>query len=246
MAETKYILVLANSVRTKNNYCVAGKIATRLDRDKFEIQQEWIRLTDPRNPEGAVPYASTICSGHGQIHPLDIIKLELRDACNNPNHPEDWYFEPSRPWEFIRREDKSCLRKIADNSVTLWFDEGPPDSVHASYVTQMKPKPSSICLIQAPGNLDFCFQKKAVPDDAKPGQMKPKYIRDLSFTHAGRYHEFSVTDPDFMKRHNIWNRMQEVTQLLRLNESGNCFLCLSLGLEFRGRHYKICATIFEP
>ena len=80
MAETKYILVLANSIRTKNNYCVAGKIATRLDHDKFDIQEQWIRLTDPRNPEGAVPYANTICPGHGQIHPLDIIKLDLRDA----------------------------------------------------------------------------------------------------------------------------------------------------------------------
>jgi len=110
----------------------------------------------------------------------------------------------------------------------------------------MKPKPSSICLIQAPGNLDFCFQKKAVPDDRNPGQTKPKYVRDLSFYHAGHYHEFSVTDPDFMRRHKIWDRIQEVTQHLRLADAGHIFLCLSLGLEFRGRCYKICATIFEP
>jgi hypothetical protein len=110
----------------------------------------------------------------------------------------------------------------------------------------MKPAPSSSCLIQAPGNLDFIFQKKTVPDADKPGQMKVKYVRDLSFTHSGLYHEFSVTDPDFMRRRNIWNQMQEVAQHLRLTNFVDIFLCLSLGLEFRGRHYKICATIFEP
>jgi hypothetical protein len=78
MAETKYILVLANSARV-GKYCVAGKIATPRDDDTFDIQQQWVRLTDPRNAEGAVPYASTICPGHGQIHPLDIIKLDLRE-----------------------------------------------------------------------------------------------------------------------------------------------------------------------
>jgi hypothetical protein len=246
MAETKYILVLANSARTKNKYCVAGKTATRHDDGTIDIQQQWIRLTDSQNIEGAVSYATTICRGHGQIHPLDIIKVDLREPCKNPNHPEDCYFEPSRPWEFIQRVDKSCLPKIADNPAALWFDGVQPDSVPAGFVSQMKPTPSSICFIQAPGDLDFVFQKRTVPDGDKPGQVKVKYTRDLSFTHAGHYHEFSVTDPDFMRRHKIWDRMQEEPQHLRLTDSANIFLCLSLGLEFRSRHYKICATIFEP
>jgi hypothetical protein len=245
MTGTKYILVLANSVR-KGKHCVAGKIAVRLDHDQFSIQPQWIRLTDPRDPEGAVPYANTICAGHGPTRPLDIIKLDLREWCNQPDHPEDWYFEPSRPWEFIRREDKSCLARIADKPTALWFDEGRSNSVHPGYVRQMKPKPASLYLIQAPGDLDFCFQKIVVPDDDLPGQAKPKYIRDLTFTHAGRYHEFSVTDPDFMRRHNIWDRMQDTAQNMRLTTPANTFLCLSLGLEFRGRQFKICATIFEP
>ena len=71
MAETKYILVLANSARA-GKYCVAGKIATPRDDGTFDILQQWVRLTDPQNAEGAVPYAATICPGHGQIHPLDI------------------------------------------------------------------------------------------------------------------------------------------------------------------------------
>jgi hypothetical protein len=245
MAETKYILVLANSVRA-GKYCVAGKIVTRRNDGTFTIQQQWIRLTDPEDAEGAVSYATTICPGHGQIHPLDVIKVELRESCKNLNHPEDWYFEPSRPWVFVQREDKSCLPKIADNPAALWFDAAQPDSVRAGYVSQMQPASFSICLAQAPGNLDFIFQKRTVPDGDNPGQTKVKFTRDLSFTHAGHYHEFSVTDPDFMRRHNIWNKTQEVAQHLRFTDSANIFLCLSLGLEFRSRHYKICATIFEP
>lgn len=245
MAETKYILVLANSVRA-GKYCVAGKIATRCSDGNFDIQQDWVRLTDPQNAEGAVSYATTICSGHGPIHPLDIIKLDLRESCNNPNHPEDWYFEPSQRWEFIRQEDKGCLPKIVDNPAALWFDRIHSYSVEAGYVSQMKSKPFSICLIRAPGDLDFVFQKKTVPDGDNPNQTKLKNVRDLKFTHAGRYHEFSVTDPDFMRRHDIWDKMQEAPQHLRFTNPANIFLCLSLGLEFRSRHYKICATIFEP
>jgi hypothetical protein len=94
--------------------------------------------------------------------------------------------------------------------------------------------------------LDFIFQKKTVPDGDNPGQTKLKNIRDLSFTDSGRYHEFSVTDPDFMRRHKIWDQMQDTAQHLRFTNFADIFLCLSLGLEFRGRHYKICATIFEP
>jgi hypothetical protein len=245
MAETKYILVLANSARA-GKHCVAGKIATRRSDGTFEIQRQWIRLTDPQNAERAVSDATTICPGHGPVRPLDIIKLEVRESCCNPNHPEDWYFEPSRRWEFVQREDKSCLPKIADNPATLWFDRIHFYSVGAGYVSQMKPESFSICLIQAPGDLDFVFQKKTVPDGDNPGQTKLKNVRDLKFTHAGRYHEFSVTDPEFMKHHDIWDRMQEAPQHLRLKDSANTFLCLSLGLEFRSRHYKICATIFEP
>lgn len=249
MPETKHIIILANSARA-GKHCVAGKVATPLADGNFDVQSEWVRLTDPSSDgaasEGAVPYAKTICLGHGQIKPLDIIEVELRGSCNNLNHPEDWYYEPASPWRFISRADKSCLPSIVDTPAQLWHDSQQPQSVQLGYVPTMTPQPSSICLIAAPSNMDFCFWKKSVPDANNPGQSKIKHVRELSFSYAGIYHEFSVTDPDFMKRHNIWTRMTDMAQLMRIQNASNYFLCLSLGLAFHGRHYKIGATIFEP
>jgi len=89
-----------------------------------------------------------------------------------------------------------------------------------------------------------CCRFDEAPHDGTTGQMKTKWVRDLSFNHAGTYHEFSVTDPIFMRP--IWNRMTDTPQLMKFPDASNHFLCLSSGVEFHGRHYKICATIFQP
>lgn len=244
MPETKYILILANSARTKNKYCVAGKIATPLPDGRFDFKSEWIRLNNPSEGEGAVPYATTICPGRGAIQPLDIIEVQLQCPCNNPNHPEDWNYDPAVKWKWVTRADKSCLPDIVDDPVNLWIDVQKPNSVPVGYVTQMLPQPSTLCLIEAPKQMDFLFWKKTITDDQ--GKEKTKSVRELSFYLARQYHEFSVTDPAFMLRHKIWDRMTDMPQNIRLRDTPPIYLCLSLGLEFRSRHYKICATIFEP
>src|SRR5438874_2572132 len=99
MAETKFILILANSVRSQK-HCVAGKIAVPQADGTYDIGNEWIRLTDPRVPDGAVPYTSTICPGNGSVRPLQLIKAVLQGSCNDVNHPEDWNFEPTQNWSF--------------------------------------------------------------------------------------------------------------------------------------------------
>src|ERR1700728_4918115 len=99
MPEIKHVLILANSPRA-GKHCVAGKVATPLASGKFNFGEQWIRLTDPRDPEGAVPYASTIYQGRGSVRPLHVVKVSLRGHCGDPDHPEDWYFEPDLRWEF--------------------------------------------------------------------------------------------------------------------------------------------------
>jgi hypothetical protein len=241
MPKTVQILILANSIR-HGGYCVAGKLAMPLENGEFKIVDQWIRLTNPDGDEGAVPHAKTLCPAPKQIHPLDIIQVELRGPCNNPDHPEDWYYEPASPWRFVSHADKSWLPLIADKPPRLWHDGGQPQSVHGGFVRAMTPPAFSICLIPGPQKMDLYFWKKPV-QDPHTGQMKSKYVRDLLFEHAGIDHEFSVTDPVFMEP--IWKRMTDLPQVMRMPGASECFLCLSLGLEFHGRHYKICATIFE-
>ena len=51
--------------------------------------------------------------------------------------------------------------------------------------------------------MDFCYWKKTYHDN-ETGQEKVKFVRDLSFSLGGIYHEFSVTDPVFMNP--IWKK----------------------------------------
>ena len=241
MSETKHILILANSKRPKG-FCVAGKIATPLANGQFGINNQWIRLIDPRNPDEGVPYGITICRGR-QIRPLDVVVVVTTASCENSDHPEDCFFDPSQPWQKVAQLEKTCLPQVADCPTKLWHDGAATNAVAAGYVSRMQKPASSIYLVQAAWNMNFCFYKTMV-SDFQTGQPKMKYIRDLSFHHAGIYHEFSVTDPIFMKP--IWNRMTEMPQNMIIQGTTNHFLCLSLGLSYHGRHYKIGATIFQP
>jgi hypothetical protein len=242
MAETKHILILANSKRP-GGFCVAGKLATQLEGGLYDVSHQWIRLVDPRNPNGGVPYGSTLCQGKA-IRPLDMVKVVITGPCNNPDHPEDCFFDPAQKWQKVTEYEKSCLPQLVDNQAPLWNDGTSSGAVAAGFVHTMTPRKFSICLIPAPSKMDFSFWKKPVRTNT--GEEKIKYVRDLSFNLVGIYHEFSVTDPEFMQRHNIWNRMTEMPQLMRIPDASNYFLCLSLGLAFNEHHYKIGATIFEP
>src|SRR5438309_1866415 len=102
MSETKHILILANSARA-GKHCVAGKLATPLKDGSYDVGNQWIRLSDPRDTQdGAVPYADTLCRpGRASVRPLDIVAVSLQAPCNDPNHPEDWFYDPARPWQYI-------------------------------------------------------------------------------------------------------------------------------------------------
>lgn len=241
MAETKHILILANS-RRPGGHCVAGKIATPLSETSYDVTDRWIRLVDPRNPAGGVAYQNTICRGKA-IRPLDLIEVTTTTHCNNEDHPEDWFFDPTRQWQKVAELPRSCLANIVDRNITLWHDRTSANSVASGFVRTMQPHQFSICLVPGPPKMDFFFWKKTV-HDPKTGQAKMKYVRDLSFHHSGAYHEFSVTDPEFMSP--FWKKITEHPQAMNFPDASRHYLCLSLGLDFHGKQYKVGATIFQP
>ncbi|MGA3179650.1 MAG: hypothetical protein ABSF38_04825 [Verrucomicrobiota bacterium] len=152
MHETIHLLILANSIRP-GGHCVAGKSATPLENGLYDVNERWIRLVDPHNPNGGVPYGCTVCQGNKAVRPLDMIKVVLLDSCNNPDHPEDWYFDRSQPWEMERTFENNCLPAIADTPATLWHDGISSNAVPSGFVCAMKPHPFSICLIPAPAKI---------------------------------------------------------------------------------------------
>jgi hypothetical protein len=133
MAETKHIIVLANSARA-GKHCVAGKVVTLMTDGSFSFQNQWIRLNCSTDPEGAVPYANTICQNHGSVRPLDVIKVTMHSPCNDPDHPEDWHYDLTQPWQFIGRVDPCRLPDLADTPQSIWHSLGDNKSVPAGYV----------------------------------------------------------------------------------------------------------------
>jgi hypothetical protein len=138
---------------------------------------------------------------------------------------------------------------VADNPPKIWHDGSASNSVLAGYVPKMPAPAATLYLIKAPDGWSFTFWK-----EWNSFENRNDVKRKLTFSYAGEYHEFSVTDKAFTSRHNIYNRATETRQTLTVPDPNNVYFCLSLtrltppdvNLRFSLHHYKICATIFEP
>jgi hypothetical protein len=117
MAETKHLVILANSIRARKR-CVAGKQLTPTQNNSYDVGP-WIRLTDPRSQDGAVPDQSMLCPNHGFARVLEVVKVQFRSHCGKADHPEDWWYDPDKSWEFVERGDLTALPKLADIPETL-------------------------------------------------------------------------------------------------------------------------------
>lgn len=236
MLETKHILILANSIRSGKK-CVAGKELIPKKGGGYAIGS-WIRMADPNELDGAVSEESTNCRGHGFAKVLDIVKVTFRKRCNDPDHPEDWWFEPSEQWEFVAHGGTGWLRHVADTPPNLWHEGIDDDRVPAGFVRGMGTAAATLYLIKAPAEWSFSYWK-----ENKNGEFKQR--RRLSFPYGPHNHEFSVTDPQFTIRYKVFEKMTEQVQTLEVPNPAGAYFCLSLTLEFNGNHYKIGATIFE-
>lgn len=244
MAETKCILILANSARA-GKHCVAGKFVTPLADGKFNVSHQWIRLNCPNDPEGAVPYIDTFCPSHGSVRPLDIVRVVLGLKCNDADHPEDWNYDPSQRWEFVARFAPTNLSSITDTPDFIWHDGIQNNAVTAGYVRDMQNSPATLYLIRAPNGWAFSYWK-----EWNSFKGKDTTQRKLTFSYANQTHEFSVTDTFFTLRHKIFEKATGQIQTITVKDLPNVFFCLSLTKltppNFNRCHYKICATIFEP
>lgn len=244
MAETKHILILANSERGGGR-CVAGKVAVPRPDGSFDVRPEWIRLTNPGATRGgAVPYLHTLCRpNRTAVRPLDVVTVSISGHCNNPDHPEDWFYDPTSPWQWIASAAFADLAAIADSPPSLWH-QAESDAVPAGYIRTMPPPPASLYLIKAPATWDFKYYKEW---NNFKGYDKKR--RRLHLTFAGRFHDFAVTDPEFDRRFKLpdaASKWPSTPQALPVPSPADCYFCLSLTPEFNQRHYKICATTFEP
>jgi hypothetical protein len=234
--ETKHVILLANSIKNKKR-CVAGKEVFPT-RDGRYRPGKWIRMTDPNSEDGAVSELSLVTETGRRLQVLDIAQIPLRGCCNDPNHPEDWWFEPSIKWRFVERKTRTVLPHLVDRPSELWGSLY-PESVPAGYVKNMGKDASSLYLIRAPDGVKFRYWKEMNPETTKE-----RRLQRLTFSMANSLHDFSVTDPLFTRRHGIYEKTTEELQIIDFPKESDLYLCLSLTPELNGKHYKICATIF--
>lgn len=208
--------------------------------------ERWIRLNDPRDTdEGGVPYGDTCCRpGRAPLRPLDVIAVALQSPCNDLDHPEDWNYDPTRPWQYITSIEPRYLPTFTDTPAKIWHDGGDDRSVAAGFIPRMGSSAASLYLIKAPHGWSVTYWK----EDSQYAPW-PKTRRRLQFSYADARHDFSITDTAFIRRHMLFDNIEMYhRQTLQIPNPENTFFCLSLtklSPNFSRAHYKICATIFE-
>jgi hypothetical protein len=236
--ETKHVIILANSVRRQKR-CIAGKELFPAGNGKFRAGK-WIRVADPDCQEGGVSENHMVSESGRRIEILDIVEIQFRGPCNDPNHPEDWWLEPGKKFRFVDRRDRSVLKFLEDHPAQLW-QSASPESVPFGYVKEMGANAASLNLIRCTEGAQFRYWKEM---DAESKKEKRHFRFTLSY--ANSTHDFSVTDPLFTRRHKVFDKLTEELQTIEFAKPSEVFVCASLTPEFNGKQYKICATIFEP
>lgn len=236
LGQTIQFLILANSIRQRDR-CIAGKELVWRGANRVEGIR-WLRLADRATEDGAVPAVRTRMEGGKWASLLEVVELEVEDGCGDENHPEDIWLVNSRLWRSTGNYRFEDLKWFADQPETLWHESAQNKSVSLGYVPAMS-EPASLYLIRLERSATVEFWKETGSESREKTQMR------MQLVYRGRTHDLAVTDPLFTERHEIYQRAQ-LNRTGSLELPAGCYVCVSLTREWKGRQYKIAATIFEP
>ncbi|MBR2805909.1 MAG: hypothetical protein IKE18_03915 [Oscillospiraceae bacterium] len=219
-------------------YCVAG-----IDP---EVPDKWVRLCGPREHfkitnEEAVYENGSLCE------PLDLIEVDavridgnMVRACNaagwGPDHEKAIYNENMlsiQPENYLVDGRFRFIRKIDIDSLLnmAGFNPGPfifGDSGRSLSIGDAIRNNSSLTMMKV-DDLEL-YPKKGKEDDGYQAHYRAR------FKYNGVvYDDISVTDPDYLAKDTDFSGLT----------FGESYLIMSLGEEFRERHYKLIAKIFE-
>jgi hypothetical protein len=233
-AQTKTILVLANSIKKYPSRCVAGIEMMRVE-GGYNFGS-WIRPVDPSQNEGALPLSRTVVNNQ-PVEPLQVVKMIFAGPSNDPNHPEDWNLQPNTQWEFLGQYDNSILAKLPDQTGDLWgagsiAKKRIPTGTANNTLRLIKPKGN--VYVEAFHETDWYTQKD-------------KFRKVLTIPCQCVHHSFSITDPRFEERHGLLPGKVKKDERLKFElKPEGLFVIASLTPPLGGYQYKIAATIIEP
>lgn len=183
--------------------------------------KEWIRPVSDQNG-GSLGILSKN-SAYGNIKPLDLLELTLSRDVPTLSQPENKILSSinSKKTTF----DRAKLSELVDNPSNIWLYGDKQDRVSSvRFGGRNLGHTSSLYLIHA-RTIEFVVGLNYIGG---------KKLLARFYYNNFRY-EFSVTDTSYCK--------------YKQNEAGYTFveydkyLCISLGVEFKGYHYKLVASI---
>jgi hypothetical protein len=150
-----------------------------------------------------------------------------------PRHNMNWGISGDRTLRFVRRLRLRDIVPFVEQPRSLWNEPNSRnDSVSLAYL-QNSPIRQSLYLIR-PDSLRVQFFTSF--DQRK---------RRARFTYGAEEYDLAVTDPAAPGRYSA--RYPDWPDKREHSITGTSYLCISLAhAAFRGRHYKIVATIFDP
>lgn len=230
----KSILVFAVSGK-KDGLCVAGRAWNGESRKL----SEWIRPVTPSKSE-AIPTGLITFKLARQLRPFDGVTIEFVDAQpssppqveNQQIHSSRWVISKTNLLDQVKPDKRLVfLRGLVCDLSNLWsdFDDDANrrgrDRIAVESAHRMK---SSLAFIEV--------SSAAVYSRSRPEKFDQLRV---NFEYNHRHYDFSLTDVAARKKYGG----MAANRPIKLK--GPQFICVSLGVEFHGFHYKLAASLIS-
>jgi hypothetical protein len=230
----KRIIVLANSTKHHPQSCIAGR---ELLDEIGDVKKwgSWIRPVSTHD-EGALSLTERRLTNAEDPKPLDLIRVPLLQAVNNPLQPENWLIQPGQVWSKDSTLAAGELLRLLEQPDDLWLDPSQQNDRASGLYLQRLPKVQSLYLIR-PQAFHFHIRSRVWEGYAKKQQ------RGL-FTYRGRHYDLALTDPRICQKY-FPDYPQTPEAYIQPADPERILLCVSLTPPFHELHYKVIATVFE-
>lgn len=206
---------LANSIK-EGGRCLAGIQLNNNNEPIIEINgPKWIR------PVCKTQHGQIYTHWVSQITLMDIVEIEITGFPLKQSFQSENAFFKDDDLKVVGRFEKDKLDALCDNHYYLFGNWGKALSIEEAAVLD-----HSLALINVTK-----FEIIEKNDMENPDKKK---IR-LLFYHNETQYDFPVTDPVFLNLYRNNSRILNVVKSL--------FLCVSIGINFNGWHYKLVAGI---
>lgn len=165
---------------------------------------------------------------------LDVVEVPVTGRVANDLQPENWGITGENTWTLVRRARFAELANLVESPENIWGEpRARNDSISEEYL-RLHPVAQSLYLV-APTALRVQFFTNDY------GRRKRRAV----FEYRNQIYDLALTDPSAPGNYNA--RYPQLPDFRERILGAGCLLCVSLAHDaFRGRHYKLVATILDP